>query len=142
MLSSGVNTKTVLENIYSNWSGEMYQLKDKNSYKVLWELTETNAKGQVLKAKLGASSIENTYDANNFLSNVSHTTIVNGTINTALQVAYSLMPLKTSSIAELLVEILISLRLLLMMITTVWLIGQILKQDSYLTMYMMPKVEL
>ncbi len=94
MLSSGVNTKTVLENIYSNWSGEMYQLKDKNSYKVLWELTETNAKGQVLKAKLGASSIENTYDANNFLSNVSHTTIVNGTINTALQVAYSFNAIK------------------------------------------------
>lgn len=94
MLSSGVNTKTVLENRYSNWSGEMYQLKDKNSSKVLWELTETNAKGQVLKAKLGASSIENTYDANNFLSNVSHTTIVNGTTNTALQVAYSFNAIK------------------------------------------------
>ncbi len=94
MLSSGVNTKTVLENRYSNWSGEMYQLKDKNSSKVLWELTETNAKGQVLKAKLGASSIENTYDANNFLSNVSHTTIVNSTTNTALQVAYSFNAIK------------------------------------------------
>ena len=94
MLSSGVNTKTVLENRYSNWSGEMYQLKDKNSSKVLWELTETNAKGLVLKAKLGASSIENTYDANNFLSNVSHTTIVNGVTNTALQIAYSFNAIK------------------------------------------------
>ena len=94
MLSSGINTKTVLENRYSNWSGEMYQLKDKNSSKVLWELTETNAKGLVLKAKLGASSIENTYDANNFLSNVSHTTIVNGVTNTALQIAYSFNAIK------------------------------------------------
>ena len=94
MLSSGINTKTVLENIYSNWSGEMYQLKDKNSSKVLWELTETNAKGQVLKAKLGASTIENIYDVNNFLSNVSHTTLVNGTTKTALQVAYSFNAIK------------------------------------------------
>lgn len=119
----------------------MYQLKDKNSLQVLWELTETNAKGQVLKAKLGASSIENTYDANNFLSNVSHTTIVNGTINTALQVAYSFNAIKNELNSRAtggnfnIIEA-------FMMITTVWLIGQILKQDSYLTMYMMPKVEL
>lgn len=94
MLSSGINTKTVLENVYSNWNGGMYQLKDKNSSKILWELSETNAKGLVLKAKLGASSIENTYDSNNFLSNVSHTTTVNGITNTALQIAYSFNAIK------------------------------------------------
>lgn len=94
MLSSGIYTKTVLENVYSSWSGEMYQLKDKNTDKILWELSETNEKGQVLKAKLGASSIENTYDTNNFLSNVSHKTTVNGTSNTVLQVAYSFNAIK------------------------------------------------
>ncbi len=43
--SSGVLTKVQVENNYSTWNGELYQVKDKNSGKILWELNETNAKG-------------------------------------------------------------------------------------------------
>ena len=72
LLSSGVYTKVTIENVYNVWDGTMYQLKDKIANKILWELTETNAKGQVLKAKFGGTSIENTYDANNLLSTINH----------------------------------------------------------------------
>ena len=72
LTSSGKTTHVVIENVYDSWSGTMYQLKDKSSGKVLWELEELTAKGKVLKAKLGGTSIQNTYDANDFLSSVSH----------------------------------------------------------------------
>ena len=72
LTSSGKTTHIVIENVYDSWSGTLYQLKDKSSGKVLWELEELTVKGKVLKAKLGGTSIQNTYDANDFLSAVSH----------------------------------------------------------------------
>ena len=72
LTSSGKTTHVVIENVYDSSSGTMYQLKDKSSGKVLWELEKLTAKGKVLKAKLGGTSIQNTYDANDFLSAVSH----------------------------------------------------------------------
>ena len=72
LTSSGKTTHVVIENVYDSWSGTLYQLKDKSSGKVLWELEELTVKGKVLKAKLGGTSIQNTYDANDFLSAVSH----------------------------------------------------------------------
>ena len=84
--SSGVLTKVQVENNYSTWNGELYQVKDKNSGKILWELNETNAKGQVLTAKLGTSQITNTYDGNGFLQTVNHSSPVKAGI---LQLSYS-----------------------------------------------------
>ncbi|MCT3833551.1 hypothetical protein HZP56_08365 [Elizabethkingia anophelis] len=72
LVSSGITTVVQLENTYEAWSGQLYQVKDKVSGKVLWELQNANAKGQVLKSRLGASSIENIYDANNLLSQTLH----------------------------------------------------------------------
>ncbi|EQB90593.1 RHS repeat-associated core domain-containing protein [Elizabethkingia anophelis] len=72
LVSSGITTVVQLENTYEAWSGQLYQVKDKVSGKVLWELQSANAKGQVLKSRLGASTIENTYDANNLLSQTLH----------------------------------------------------------------------
>ncbi len=91
LYSSGVLTKVTVENAYSAWNGELYQVKDKNSGKILWELQETNAKGQVLKAKLGAASINNTYDPNGFLTNVNHSSQVKPSI---LQLSYSFDAIK------------------------------------------------
>lgn len=72
LYSSGVLTKVNIENIYSTWNGELSQIKDKNSGKVLWSLVETNAKGQILRANLGKSKIYNTYDGNGFLTEIDH----------------------------------------------------------------------
>ncbi|MCL1666561.1 hypothetical protein M2T82_00645 [Elizabethkingia ursingii] len=72
LVSSGITTAVQLENVYEAWSGQLYQVKDKVSGKILWELQNANAKGQVLKSRLGASSIENTYDANSLLSQTLH----------------------------------------------------------------------
>ncbi|MFC2450563.1 MAG: RHS repeat-associated core domain-containing protein, partial [Flavobacteriaceae bacterium] len=72
LTSSGKTTNVVIENVYDSWSGTMYQLKDNSSGKVLWELEELTAKGKILKAKLGGTSIQNTYDTNDFLSTVNH----------------------------------------------------------------------
>ncbi|WP_260446561.1 RHS repeat-associated core domain-containing protein [Chryseobacterium lactis] len=84
--SSGGITKVTIENIYSPWNGELYQVKDKTSGKILWELKETNAKGQVLKAKLGAAEITNAYDLNGFLTGVNHSSTAKPGI---LQLSYS-----------------------------------------------------
>ncbi|MGC5744480.1 RHS repeat-associated core domain-containing protein [Chryseobacterium sp. NFX27] len=82
LYSSGILTKVQLENVYSAWNGELYQVKDKNSGKVLWELKETNVKGQVVRAKLGASDINNTYnDATGFLTEIKHISPVQSILN-------------------------------------------------------------
>ncbi|WP_128572483.1 hypothetical protein [Chryseobacterium sp. P1-3] len=76
LYSSGVLTKVNVENVYNDWNGELYQIKDKNSGKILWELKDANEKGQILSAKLGAATISNTYDTNGFLTKVNHSSQV------------------------------------------------------------------
>ncbi|MDY3488842.1 polymorphic toxin type 23 domain-containing protein [Riemerella anatipestifer] len=85
LYSGGTYTKALIENIYDPWSGALYQLKDKVSGKVLWQLQQHNAKGQVTQAKLGASTIENTYDTNGFLTNINHSSARKPSI---LQISY------------------------------------------------------
>jgi RHS repeat-associated protein len=71
--SSGMVTEARIENIYNDWNGELYQIKDQQNDKVLWQLVETNAKGQVKQATLGASVITNTYnDATGMLTEIKH----------------------------------------------------------------------
>lgn len=72
LYSSGLLTKVTVENIYSSWNGELFQVKDKVTGKSLWELKEANAKGQVLQAKLGAANVTNGYDGSGFLTTVNH----------------------------------------------------------------------
>ncbi|PKF74499.1 RHS repeat-associated core domain-containing protein [Chryseobacterium sp. PMSZPI] len=91
LYSSGTLTKVQVENVYSAWNGELYQIKDKNSGKVLWELKETNERGQVLKAQLGAAEIRNTYENDGTLSQVAHYSAVKPGI---LQLAYNFNAIK------------------------------------------------
>ncbi|MDC8099814.1 RHS repeat-associated core domain-containing protein [Chryseobacterium rhizosphaerae] len=91
LYSSGTLTKVQIENGYSAWNGELYQVKDKISGKILWELQETNANGQLLKAKLGAANINNVYNTNGFLTNVNHSSQVKPGI---LQVSYTFDAIK------------------------------------------------
>ncbi|GGF10728.1 RHS repeat-associated core domain-containing protein [Flavobacterium limi] len=91
LYSSGQMTQTTLENIYSAWNGALYQIKDKNTGKVLWQLNKVNANGQVLKANLGAVTIENKYDTNNFLTSVAHTSSVQPNV---LQMTYAFDAIK------------------------------------------------
>ncbi|AZA78983.1 hypothetical protein EG347_16410 [Chryseobacterium sp. G0186] len=91
LYSSGVLTKVQIENVYSAWNGELYQIKDKNSGKILWQLNETNAKGQVLATKLGAVDINNTYDSNGFLTSINHSSAIKPSI---LQLSYSFDAIK------------------------------------------------
>ncbi|WP_291066660.1 MULTISPECIES: RHS repeat domain-containing protein [unclassified Empedobacter] len=80
LYSSGQYTKALIENVYDIWSGALYQMKDKNSGAILWQLEETLAGGQVTKAKLGKSSIINNYDYNTMLSSIKHTSAVTANI--------------------------------------------------------------
>ncbi|MCT2409967.1 FG-GAP-like repeat-containing protein [Chryseobacterium antibioticum] len=91
LVSSGIVTKVTVENIYSTWNGKLYQIKDKNSGKILWELKDVNAKGLVLKTKLGTTEIINSYDANGFLTNINHSSAVKPSI---LKISYSFDALK------------------------------------------------
>ena len=81
-----MTTTANLENIYSDWSGELSEVRDANSGKTLWKLTNTNAKGQTLEAKLGAVDINNSYDANGFLTEIHHSSVVKPKL---LEVYYS-----------------------------------------------------
>ena len=72
LTSSGVITTTQLENVYEVWSGQLYQVKDKISGRVLWKLQEVNAKGQVLSTRIGSVDVTNTFDDNNFLTETLH----------------------------------------------------------------------
>lgn len=92
LYSSGVLTKVSIENVYDSWSGELYQVKDKNASKILWELQDVNAKGQVTQAKLGGVNINNSYDSNGFLNNISHVSASNQA--TVLQISYSFNAIK------------------------------------------------
>jgi RHS repeat-associated protein len=91
LYSSGKLTKVTIENIYSAWNGELYQAKDKNSGKVLWELQETNAKGQALKTKLGTTEVNKIYDGNGFLTSMNHSSAIKPSI---LQISYSFDAIK------------------------------------------------
>ena len=92
LYSSGVLTKVNIENVYDSWNGELYQIKEKNTGKVLWELQQVNDKGQVTQAKLGSTNIINTYATNGFLNNINHTSAKLG--NTILQIGYSFNAIK------------------------------------------------
>ncbi|AZB27253.1 type IV secretion protein Rhs [Chryseobacterium bernardetii] len=90
-LHGGVTTKVAIENVYSAWNGELYQIKDKTTGKILWELKEADAKGHVMKAKLGSVDINNVYDTNGFLTQVNHSSEVSPDI---LQLSYSFDAIK------------------------------------------------
>ncbi|WP_288444082.1 RHS repeat-associated core domain-containing protein [uncultured Chryseobacterium sp.] len=92
IIQTSVGTTSVsVENLYNVWNGELYQVKEKTSGKVLWELKEANAKGLLVKAKLGAAEIVNAYDSNGFLTNVNHSSTVKPDI---LKISYSFDAIK------------------------------------------------
>ncbi|EJL70148.1 RHS repeat-associated core domain-containing protein [Chryseobacterium populi] len=91
LTSSGTVTEVTIMHKYNNWNGELYQLTDKKTGLILWELQGANAKGQVLKSKLGTSTINNTYDSNGFLTNINHSSAVKPNI---LQLSYSFDAIK------------------------------------------------
>lgn len=95
--SPGGQSSVAVQNVYSAWNGELYQIRDKNSGKVLWELKEANARGQVSKSKLGAAEINNSYDANGFLTNINHSSLVKPSI---LQVAYTFNAVKNELVSR------------------------------------------
>ncbi|UZT99167.1 type IV secretion protein Rhs [Chryseobacterium fluminis] len=84
--SSGAITTASIKNVYSAWNGELYQVKDNKSGKILWELKETNAKGLVIRSKLGAADIVNAYDANGLLTHINHSSSLKPNI---LKISYS-----------------------------------------------------
>lgn len=92
LYSGGQYTKVTVENVYNVWSGDLYQVKDKNQNKVLWELQNTEADGRVKNALLGGAKIENTYAADNFLISTSHNSLSNNA--TVLQMSYSFNAIK------------------------------------------------
>ncbi|QBA21996.1 hypothetical protein EU348_12670 [Chryseobacterium indologenes] len=91
LYSSGTLTKIQIENVYNPWNGELYQIKDKASGKVLWELKEVNSRGQVLKAQLGAAEINQSFENDGTLSQVNHSSAIKPSI---LQLAYNFNAVK------------------------------------------------
>jgi RHS repeat-associated protein len=95
--SSGITTKITIENVYSSWSGDLYQIKDKITGKILSQINEVNAQGQVLQSKLGAVNIDNSYDANGFLTSIDHSSTIKPHL---LQIAYSFNGVKNELLSR------------------------------------------
>ncbi|WP_433627024.1 RHS repeat-associated core domain-containing protein [Chryseobacterium cucumeris] len=91
LYSSGIMTKVNIENIYSSWNGDLYQVKDKTSGKILWQLKETNDKGQVLRAQLGASEIYQSFELDGSLSQLAHSSAIKQNI---LKLSYNFNVIK------------------------------------------------
>jgi len=91
LTSSGITTATSIEHAYDTWSGALYQVKNKANGDMLWELQSINEKGQILTEKLGATSITNAYDFNNFLSSINHSSTAKPNI---LNISYSFNAIK------------------------------------------------
>ncbi|WP_332453607.1 RHS repeat-associated core domain-containing protein [Chryseobacterium aquaticum] len=70
--SSGNTTEVTINNNYSTVNGDLESITDANSGKILWQLQNMNAKGQVLTAKLGNTQISNQYNSLGFLAHTSH----------------------------------------------------------------------
>ncbi|AZI39192.1 RHS repeat-associated core domain-containing protein [Epilithonimonas vandammei] len=92
LYSSGILTEVKIENIYDSWSGELYQVKQKDTGKILWELQQVDERGKVKNAKLGAINITNSYDTNGFLNNINHSSSINN--GTVLQIGYNFDAIK------------------------------------------------
>lgn len=95
LLSNGQNTQVTIMHAYNTWNGELYQLKDKKTGLVLWELQNINAKGQELNTKLGTAEIKNIYGDNGFLTNINHSTAVKPDI---LKISYAFDAIKNELI--------------------------------------------
>lgn len=83
LVSNGVTTAVAVENEYSTWDGSLYQVKQENTGKILWELQTTNAKGLVTDAKLGAAQIQNNYDPFGFLNTSTHISTASNLLDTS-----------------------------------------------------------
>ena len=70
--SNGISTKTQIENIYNVWNGQLFQVNDKTTGKVLWMLDQLTAKGQVVEATLGECRFDSDYDENDSLLYLRH----------------------------------------------------------------------
>ncbi|MCL1676504.1 RHS repeat-associated core domain-containing protein [Elizabethkingia meningoseptica] len=70
--SSGISTATQIENIYNVWNGQLFQVNDKTTGKVLWMLDQLTAKGQVVEATLGECRFDSDYDENDSLLYLRH----------------------------------------------------------------------
>ncbi len=92
LYSSGQYTKVIIENVYDSSSGILYQVKDKAQNKVLWELQNTEADGRILSAKLGGTTIVNTYDNSNFIATTTQSKSSNNTM--FLKMSYTFDALK------------------------------------------------
>lgn len=71
--SSGNTTEVTINNNYSTVNGDLESITEASSGRILWQLQNINAKGQVLSAQLGNSQINNQYNNSGFLSHTSHT---------------------------------------------------------------------
>jgi RHS repeat-associated protein len=72
---NGKTSTTVTQNEYKNGSlYKIYEIKNDQITKTLWETKEVNARGQLTKALMGNGiGIDNTYTAEGYVTNMKHT---------------------------------------------------------------------
>lgn len=66
--SDGVQTVARILHIYEEWSGLLSKIINADTGLELWRIQERNASGQLLRSRLGAARISNTYNEHNLLT--------------------------------------------------------------------------
>lgn len=70
--SNAVQTVARIQHIYDAWSGILSKIINADTGLELWRIQESNAGGQVLRSRLGASSVSNAYNEHNLLTEILH----------------------------------------------------------------------
>jgi RHS repeat-associated protein len=91
LVSAGGTTTAKIENVYNLYDGSLYQLKNKTTQDVLWQLQEIKANGQVVKERFAVVNSVNTYNAaNDLLTGINQSS----KFQPVLQLSYSFSALK------------------------------------------------
>lgn len=67
LISNGTETSVEIANSYDLWSGILYKISDIETGRILWKLKENDMMGNVIRASLGSSSVNNTFDEHGML---------------------------------------------------------------------------
>jgi len=72
IVSEGITTQVELEHKYDDWTGGLHKIIDRSGQKILWQILDVKASGEILHSRLGVTEVNNIFDDNGFLKESKH----------------------------------------------------------------------
>lgn len=73
IVSEGITTQVDLEHKYDDWTGGLHKIIDRSGQKILWQILDVKASGEILHSRLGVTEVNNIFDDNGYLKESKHT---------------------------------------------------------------------